>query len=152
MWTEVLALLEQYQRQKAEGGRVAAIAYEKPGAITAEWDAEIEAEFQRVAGGAKASGRRQHRQRFIGAPVGFLMDVYRLTTGRVALVMALHIYRRTVVCKNHTVTLPATELAGLGVNRSVKRKALTQLQAAGLIKAKNKPGRATSITLTWQPS
>ena len=71
-----------------------------------EWDAEIEAEFQRVTGGVKAAGRRTRNRRHVGFPLAFLVEVCRLTKGRAALVAAVCIYRRFRVSNNRTVTLP----------------------------------------------
>ena len=62
------------------------------------------------------------------------------------------IYRRTCVCGSRTVTLPGVELAELGVDRSMKHKALAQLEAAGLIRVERAgPGRAARVTLLWKP-
>jgi len=119
-----------------------------------EWDAEIEAEFQRVvAAGRRAAGRKRGR-RHVGFPWAFLVDVSRLTKGHhTALIIALYIYRRTKVCGSLTVTLPGSELAELGINRSAKRKALVMLRGAGLIKIKRQSsGQAAKVTLTWQPT
>ena len=80
-----------------------------------EWDAEIEAEFQRTIAATKAAGRKKRGQRWVGFPFAFLADVCRSTEGRAPLVVAMLIYRRTCVCKNRTVTLPGAELAELGV-------------------------------------
>jgi hypothetical protein len=117
----------------------------------AEWDAEIEAEFQQVVRAAKAAGQRKHGQRHVGVPIQFLVDVCRLTEGRTTLVVALLIYRRTKIARSLTVTLPGSELAMLGINRFRKREALAKLEAAGLIRLERAAGRTTKVTLTWQP-
>src|SRR5262245_40172623 len=98
----------------------------------AEWDAEIEAEFQRVVAATKGAGRLKRGRRHIGVPIDFLIDVCQRTEGRAALVVALYIYRRTHVCRSQTVTLPAGELAELGVSLRQKNRALAKLEAAGL--------------------
>lgn len=90
------------------------------------------------------------RSRYIGAPLTFVNEVCRLTEGRAALVVALCIYRRTVVCKSQTVTLPGGELTKLGIDRCHKRRALAKLQSAGLIEVKNAVGRTAKITLLWK--
>jgi hypothetical protein len=114
----------------------------------AEWDAEIEAEFQRVVGATKAAARKKRGRRLIGSPFAFLADVCRLTEGRATLVVALLIYRRTRVCGSLTVTLPSTELVELGIDRKLKRKALTRLEAARLIRIeKVGPGQSVRVTL-----
>jgi hypothetical protein len=99
--------------------------------------------------------RNQHRQRgrrHVGFPWAFMADVCRLTEGRTALAVAIYIYRRTHVCRSQTVTLPAAELAELGVDRRRKQEALVMLQEAGLISAQRAVGRTTRVTLTWQPN
>ena len=55
----------------------------------AAWDAEIEAEFQRVVAATKAAGRKKRGQRLVGCPFAFLADVCRTTEGRAPLVVAM---------------------------------------------------------------
>jgi hypothetical protein len=118
----------------------------------AAWDAEIEADFQRVVGATRGAGQRKRGRRHVGFPLEFLIDVCRLTEGRAALVVAEIIYRRTHVCRSQTVTLPAAELAELGITRRQKNKALAQLHTAGLIRVESTPlGRSAKVTLAWQP-
>jgi hypothetical protein len=117
-----------------------------------EWDAEIEADFQRAVRGAKTAGKRKRGRRLIGCPV-FLIDVCRLTEGRTAVIVALCIYRRTHVCHSQTVTLLASELAELGIVRQRKTEALVKLEAAGLIRIERvAAGRSAKVTLTWRSS
>jgi hypothetical protein len=97
------------------------------------------------------TNRPQPRQPHIGCPWAFLADVCRRTEGRTALVVAICIYRRTKVCRSPTVTLPAAELAELGIDRRRKQEALAMLQAAGLVNAERIAGHTTKVTLTWQP-
>ena len=118
----------------------------------AEWDAEIEAEFQRTVRATKIAGQRKRGRRHVGFPLEFLIDVCRSTEGRTALVVAAILYRRTHVCRSPTVTLPAAELAEVGITRRRKNEALSRLQAAGLIRVESVPtGCSAKVTLTWQP-
>jgi hypothetical protein len=118
----------------------------------AEWDAEIEADFQRAVRTNKAVGARKRGRRHVGFPLAFLADVCRLTEGRTTLVVAICIYRRTHIHRNQTITLPADELLALGINRQRKHEALTRLQAAGLIRIEKAPvGQSVKVTLLWQP-
>jgi hypothetical protein len=117
----------------------------------AEWDAEIEAEFQRAVRAAKAAGKRKRGRRHVGAPLDFIADVCRRTDGRTTLVVALLIYRRTHVCRSQTVTLPGSELAALGIDPRRKGEALTKLEAVRLVRLERARGRSTKVTLTWQP-
>jgi len=117
----------------------------------AEWDAEIEAEFQRAVAATKRAGRLKQGRRLVAFPLAFSVDVCRRTEGRTALVVAMLIYRRTHVCRSQTVTLPASELAEHGITRRRKNEALATLEAAGLVRLERMAaGRSTKVTLTWQ--
>src|SRR5262245_209602 len=91
-------------------------------------------------------------RRLLGAPIEFVAAVCRSTEGRTALVVALYIYRRVIICKNQTVTLPSGELAELGLARRDKHRALARLQQAGLVDLVRAKGRTTQITLIWSVS
>jgi hypothetical protein len=117
----------------------------------AEWDAKIEADFQSAVARTKAAGRTKRGRRHVGFPWAFLVDVCRLTEGRSTLAVAIYIYRRTQVCRSLTVTLPATELAEIGIVRQRKHVALAKLQDAKLIRIERTAGRTAKVTLTWQP-
>jgi hypothetical protein len=117
-----------------------------------EWDAEIEAEFQRTVAANKAAGQRKRGRRHVGFPLAFLVDLCRRMPGRsaVPIVVAALIYRRTVVCRSRTVTLPGAELAELGIDRPQKSRALTLLARAGFIQIEqSKPGETRRVTLLW---
>ena len=117
----------------------------------AEWDARIEADFRRTVARTKAAGRAKRGHRHVGFPWGFLVDVCRLTEGRAAVVVAQIIYRRVHVCRNETVTLPAAELAEVGIGRRQKNKALARLEAAGLIRiGQGRTGQSNRVTLLWR--
>jgi len=49
--------------------------------------------------------------------------------------------------KSATFSLSNTALARYGVSRETKRRALAKLEAAGLLTAERRPGRATIVTL-----
>jgi hypothetical protein len=116
------------------------------------WDAKMEADFQRAVRATKAVGQRKRGRRHVGFPWAFLVDVCRSTEGRAALIVAIYIYRRTHVCRSQTVTLPAVELAELGIARRRKNEALARLQAAELIRVEGvSKGRSAKVTLLWQP-
>jgi hypothetical protein len=99
---------------------------------------------------AKTARRARRSQRLVAFPWAFLVDVCHLTHSRTALAVAVYIYRRTHVCNNQTVTLPGGELAELGIDRSMKRRALAQLKAAGLIRiGGGASGQTAKVTLLW---
>ncbi len=85
----------------------------------------------------------------IGCPPAFMAEVCRLTEGRTALVVALCIYKRTIVESSRTVTLPTGELAVYGVTRQRKAEALAKLEAARLVAVEAANGRTARITLLW---
>jgi hypothetical protein len=118
-----------------------------------EWDAEIEAGFRRAVAATQRPTQLKRRRRLVAFPLAFSADVCRLTEGRTALVVAMLVYRRTHVCRSQTVTLPASELAELGIDYRRKGEALAKLEAAGLIRIERTgAGRSIRITLTWRPS
>ena len=89
----------------------------------------------RFVGASKAKAHKRER-RLVAVPFAFMADVRGKTTGCETLIVAMLIYRRMCVCNRRTVKLPGAELAELGINREVKRRALTQLIRAGFIRAK----------------
>jgi hypothetical protein len=88
--------------------------------------------------------------KWIGCSLEFFQNVARTTKGKVALMLALTIYRRCQVCKSQTNTLPPDELAALAITRDNSHKALRKLEAAGLVQLHPiVPGHKTVITLLW---
>jgi hypothetical protein len=117
----------------------------------ADWDAEIEAEFRRTVTASKATGKARRGRRHMGAPWAFWTALRAAKLPWSAVALAVYIYRRTKVTRNDTVTLPTAELTELGLDRSMKRKAMVRLAAARLIRIdRDTPGRATRVTLLWQ--
>jgi hypothetical protein len=115
----------------------------------AEWDREIEADFQKTVAGWKRQGRRH---RHIGCPFELFTTAVKRTKGhQTALALALYIYRRQQICKDNTVTLVSAELAEMGIDRWSGRKALNKLQAIGLVRlCQAKPGQKRKVTLLWR--
>jgi len=111
----------------------------------------IEVETIATEADAKAeAAKAKHRWSHIGCPWGYLADVCRLPEGRAMVVVAIYIYRRTVVCKSRTVTLPGAKLAELGVDRAQKSRALAQLARVSIIRIEdNTAGRTAKVTLLW---
>jgi hypothetical protein len=70
-----------------------------------------------------------------------------------ALIVGLHVFRRTVVCHSSTVTLDKTELAELGVDRKRGSEALHDLANAGIVRlGRTGSGQKTEATLLWRPT
>jgi hypothetical protein len=106
----------------------------------AEWDAEIEADFQKKATEA---------EKFIGCPWDFFADACHLTRRRTTLVTALCLFRQTKVSKRKTVTMDGPELAGLGVDRRRAREALCELEAVGIVRLRRHATQKLEVTLLW---
>ena len=122
-----------------------------------EWDAEIEAEFQRVVAGANQTGRKWRRARFIGCPPEFFARLARIKT-RSASVVAVgmclyrrhYIVNRTVIGPPKPIGLPKADLAEIGFTRGQTTRALEKLAAAALIDVHpSRPGRKTLVTVLW---
>jgi hypothetical protein len=122
-----------------------------------EWDAEIEAEFQRVVAGANQTGRKWRRKRFIGCPPEFFVRLARIDTrSSSVIVVGMCLYRRHYIV-NQTVTgppkavgLPKADLMELGISRGQTTRALEKLAAAALIEMHpSRPGRKTLVTVLW---
>lgn len=94
-------------------------------------------------------GEEQERKlRLLGAPFEFVAHVRRKTRGEVVLLLAIYIYRRTVVCKRKTVDLRGDELAELGISRQTADWALRKLQTASVVQSHNEGrGRRVRVTL-----
>jgi hypothetical protein len=124
----------------------------------AAWDAEIEAEFQRMivepaeaAAGATAKARRRAlRDPHMGAPVSFWKTVRERVKGAGAQTLALYVYRRTMIARQRTVTLTSADLAELRISQSAVYRGLTALKTVGLISIDDRRrGRRPRVTLLW---
>jgi hypothetical protein len=89
------------------------------------------------------------RSRHVGIPFGFIADVVSRTRGRHALLLALHVFRRSVVQRSKTIRLVSAELSEWRVDRKEQSRALAALEAAGLVVTVRAPGRKTVVTLCW---
>jgi hypothetical protein len=93
-------------------------------------------------------GKSRQSDAFIGCPVLWLKRVLPAVRGARQLAVALWIYRRTKVCRSRTVTISNAELEReLGVNRWDKYRALSNLEAGGIVRLGGRTGRAMRVTL-----
>jgi hypothetical protein len=91
------------------------------------------------------AGRRTNA--FIGCPMSWLKRVL-LAVRSAEQLAALYVYRRTKICRSRTVSVSNAELQReLGIDRRIKYRALTGLESAGVIRLKNRIGRAVTVTL-----
>jgi hypothetical protein len=85
---------------------------------------------------------------FIGCPMSWLRRALPAVRSAEQLAVALYVYRRTKVCRSKTVSVSNAELQReLGIDRRIKYRALTGLESAGVIRLKNRIGRAVTVTL-----
>ena len=118
----------------------------------AEWDAEIDAEYQEAVAATKRPAKLKRDQRLIGCPWGFLADVRARTLNATALVVALYVFHLIIRNKSRIVKLTGAELTELKVDRSGRHKALRILAAAGLVQLHpSPPGCAAMVELVWRP-
>jgi hypothetical protein len=110
----------------------------------AEWDAEIEAEFRRAVAANKTAGRRKKKaEPFVMVPLWWIAAATKATKTRKALVCVELLYAAWKA-KSSTFPLPNGRLKKLGVGREAKRRALQDLERAGLITVE-RPTRKTLI-------
>ena len=98
------------------------------------------------AAGAKRQ-RREKRDRHMGAPWGFWVDVCKAKLPWVVVVLAIYIFRRTKVAGKSTVTLASADLKELGIDRHQSSRALRRLAAAGFVRL-DAPGKGKSFRVT----
>jgi hypothetical protein len=114
----------------------------------ADWDAEIEAEFQRTVAATRTVGRAKRGCRLMGAPWAFWAGLREAKLPWLAVVLAIYIYRRTKVTHSNAVTLIGTELEELKIDRYRRSRALRRLVSAGVIRvSRTKAGRSLRVTL-----
>jgi hypothetical protein len=102
---------------------------------------------RRIVSATTAKLTQQRSDRYLRGPVplAWLEAAARLP-GR-ALQVGLALWFLIGVTKSATVSLTTVKLAGFGVDRSAKRRALTALAGAGLIALDQAPGRNPVVTV-----
>jgi hypothetical protein len=102
---------------------------------------------RRIVSATTAKLTQQRSDRYLRGPVplAWLQAAARLP-GQ-ALQVGLALWFLVGVTKSATVSLTTVKLAGFGVDRSAKRRALTALAGAGLIALDQAPGRNPVVTV-----
>jgi hypothetical protein len=102
---------------------------------------------RRIVTATTAKLTQQRSDRYLRGPVplAWLQAAARLP-GQ-ALQVGLALWFLVGVTKSATVSLTTVKLAGFGVDRSAKRRALTALAGAGLIALDQAPGRNPVVTV-----
>jgi hypothetical protein len=109
----------------------------------AEWDAEIEAAFQREVVATKLAGRKKTVEPFVKVPLWWITAATNATNNRKALVCIELLYA-SWKAKSLTFPLPNARLQKRGITRETKRRALRDLERGGLIIVE-RPSRKTPI-------
>ena len=87
----------------------------------------------------------------VGCPIKWLEKVLPHIQGASQLAVALLLYRRWVICGRRAVfNFPNSDLNRLGIHRTVKYRALTRLQEAGLITVDKAHGQAVKVMPRWK--
>jgi hypothetical protein len=113
----------------------------------AEWDAEIEANFQRAVAATKTNGRRKRTtEPFVKVPLWWIEGAAKATKSPTILVL-IEILRLRWLTQRSTVTLSNARLRKLGVNRKVKYHVLRDLVRAHFVSVEWGTGKAPRVTL-----
>ena len=91
--------------------------------------------------------RERHNGRFVRGPLPLnqVMAAARLPGKALAVWLAVH--HRTALTGKQMVTLPESLLAGFGIGKDAKARALQQLEQAGLVRVERESGRTTRVGL-----
>jgi hypothetical protein len=95
---------------------------------------------------AAAQPQRKRAEPFVKLPLSWAAKAAAATKCPKAIVWVWLIHRAWQT-KSSTVSVPNGALAKLGVSRNVKRKALQQLEAAGLVAINRQSRKTPSVTL-----
>jgi hypothetical protein len=88
---------------------------------------------------------------YITCPLAWLQRVLPLVRSADQLVVLMLLYRRCLMAKSQTVTLPNGDLAALGISRYTKYRLLGWLRGAGAATVEGQNGQALRVTLHWFP-
>jgi hypothetical protein len=95
--------------------------------------------------------RRARNEAFTMVPLQWAAEMTAATHSKKAMVGLWLLYKAWQT-KSDTVTIANASLAGFGISRDLKLKALNQLEKAGLISIKRQPRRSPLVTLLRKPS
>ena len=118
----------------------------KPKRDLDEWDAEIEAAFQREVAAAKLAGQRKKAEAYVKVPLWWIETAAKDARSPTTIVLIELLYAAWKA-KSSTFPLPNGRLKSLGVSREVKRRVLRDLERRPVILVKRSPGKTPIITL-----
>jgi hypothetical protein len=96
---------------------------------------------------ARAPAKRKKRDPFVKVPLQSAAAAAKATGGQRFMVW-LYLLHRSWFEKRTTVSLPNGALRKYGISRDIKRKALADLEAVGLVQVDRRPHKNPRVTLT----
>jgi hypothetical protein len=88
---------------------------------------------------------------YVAVPLAWLARVRPLVHSADQFLVLLLLYRRCLMGRSRTVTLPNGELAAFGISRQTKYRLLAWLQREGAATIEARNGRTARVTLLWFP-
>jgi hypothetical protein len=88
---------------------------------------------------------------YVACPLAWLGRVLPVVSSAEQLLVAQMLYRRCLILRCRTVTLPNGEWAKLKISRQTKYRTLAHLEEAGAVTREARNGRAVRVTLHWFP-
>ena len=118
----------------------------KPERDLDEWDAEIEAAFQREVAATKLAGQRKKAEAFVKVPLWWIETAAKDARSPTTIVLIELLYAAWKA-KSSTFPLPNARLEKLGVSRQTKYRVLRSLERRPVILVKRSPDKTPIITL-----
>ena len=88
---------------------------------------------------------------YFAVPLAWLARLRPLVRSVDQFLVLLLLYRRCLMSRSRTATLPNGELAAFGISRQTKYRVLAWLQSEGAATIEARNGRAVRVTLQWFP-
>ena len=101
--------------------------------------------------GPMASTPPRPTEGYVAVPLSWLVRVRPLVRSADQFLVLLLLYRRCLMSRSRTATLPNGELAAFGISRQTKYRLLAWLQSEGAATVEAPNGRAVRVTLHWFP-
>jgi hypothetical protein len=110
----------------------------------ADWDREIEADFQRAVASTRAAGKRKSRkgEPFAMVPLRCAEEMAKASRSP-AVIVCIRLLYLSWRDKSPTVTLSNLD----GLHRGSKDRVLRNLEAAGIVRVARRNGRSPRVTL-----
>jgi hypothetical protein len=116
----------------------------------AEWDREIEADFQRAVTSTRTAARRRRQPLYVKVPLWWIQAATEATRTPKALV-AIELLLTSWRTRSMTFALPSGRLKRYSISRTTIWRALQELQRARLITIELQPPKAPLISFVVAP-